>query len=190
MLPAPIELERIYKGIALLDAILSPEWESRYFSFDATWAPSQRMASMRNGSGDDRIICFTPDGIFFKAFWHEYPHEDPDAIFAGLPSTLASQRAEPAFEPSLVTFGGWHDGSRWTLRGNSEPVADDLAILGGDPERYRSYAAAYFGLTVTLDAIAHVLAGAPVDAAIVRRIHPERTLDDIAGELTAYASRP
>src|SRR5580704_9989743 len=129
MLPPPAELERVCKGLAVLDAILMLEWEFRYFSFEVNWAPNERMASMRNGSGDDRFICFAPGGVFFKTFWHEYPHEDPKRIFAGLPERLSSQLAEPVFETELVTFGGWHDGAAWTLRGNAEPVAEDLAIL-------------------------------------------------------------
>ncbi len=148
----------------MLDAILMPEWEHRYFSFNGAWAPGKRMASMRNGSGDDRFTCFSADGVFFKAFWHAYAREDPERVFAGLPERLTPELAEPAFSNDRVTFGGWHDGGTWTLRGNAEPVADDLAILGGDPARYREYAAEYFEVDVPLDVIAHVLAVRPLDA--------------------------
>src|SRR5262245_26616422 len=45
-------VERVSQSIAVLDAILSPEWEYRFFSFNAAWdlANHERMASMRDGS--------------------------------------------------------------------------------------------------------------------------------------------
>jgi hypothetical protein len=45
------------RSLAMLDAILSPEWEYRYYSFNAAWGPAQELASMRNGSGDDYGSC-------------------------------------------------------------------------------------------------------------------------------------
>ena len=43
---------RLARSLAMLDAILSPNWDSRYYSFDSKWAEGEMMASMRNGSGD------------------------------------------------------------------------------------------------------------------------------------------
>ncbi|MDB4963778.1 MAG: hypothetical protein JWP01_3777 [Myxococcales bacterium] len=122
-----------------------------------------------------------------KAFWHEYPHEDVTKIYDGLPAPLALQLTEPAFSMQHVTFGGWHDGTTWTLRGNTVPMADDLAILTGDPETYRAYAADYFGATIPVDAVAHVLAGKKLDAKLVERITTERTLADLKNDLAAIA---
>ncbi|WP_321184063.1 hypothetical protein [Embleya scabrispora] len=39
------------RAMAMLDAIMSPDWELRYFSFDSRWSPTEEMVSMRNGSG-------------------------------------------------------------------------------------------------------------------------------------------
>jgi hypothetical protein len=90
-LPAPTELERICRGLAALDAVLCAEWEGRLYSFNQAWSPDrgERMASMRNGSGDDWFLVFAPGGGFLKAFWHEYPREDVAAIHEGLPDALA-----------------------------------------------------------------------------------------------------
>jgi hypothetical protein len=184
-LPAPTELERICRGLAALDAMLSAEWEYRSYSFNQAWSPdrSERMASMRNGSGDDWHLVFTPGGVFLKAFWHEYPGEDVAAIYEGLPDALAAQRTEPAFSMADVTFGGWHDGTRWTLRGNAAPMLEELAILTGDPVHYQAYASDYFEAQVPLDEIAHVLAGRPLDDAHVAQISIERTLAELQDDL-------
>lgn len=186
-LPSPHELERICKGIATLDAMLMEEWQDRYYSFDHAWSKKakRRMASMRNGSGDEWFLVFEPAGVFFKAFWHEYPpNEDVTTLYAGLPTSLQPQLKEPAFSMGDVTFGGWHDGTKWTLRGNATgPMQEQLEILGGDPEKYRAYAASYFEVDVPSDAIAHVLAGKKLDARLVKRITTERSLADLKSDL-------
>jgi hypothetical protein len=56
------------QSLALLDAILSPDWEYRYFSFDSRWGPSERMGSMRNGQGDHWFALFSSAGCWLKGF--------------------------------------------------------------------------------------------------------------------------
>lgn len=169
--------------------MLSEEWEDRYYSFDHAWDPTsdQRMASMRNGSGDEWFLLFQPGGGFLKAFWHEHPHDDVAKIYDGLPSPLQPQLQEPAFSMAYVTVGGWHDGATRTLRGNAAPLQEQLAILSGDPERYRAYAAEYFAVELPVDAIAHALAGKPLDAVAVHRITTDRTLADLKDDLGQIA---
>jgi hypothetical protein len=57
-IPSISELQRQSQAIAMLDAILSPEWKYRYYSFNSKWGPGEMMASMRNGTGDDYFILF------------------------------------------------------------------------------------------------------------------------------------
>jgi hypothetical protein len=194
-LPEPTELERICKGLAALDAMMSDDWESRYYSFNKAWNKKrkERMASMRNGSGDDWFIVFSASGVFVKAFWHEYPRDpgaggtradnDVDAIYKGLPKGLAHHRKEAAFLMDDVTFGGWHDGKAWTLRGNAKPMKDELAMLAGAAKAYRAYADAYFEVELPLDAIEHVLSGNKLDAKLVAKITKDLTLADLKADL-------
>ncbi len=51
-------LRKLSQALATLDAILCPEWQYRYYSFNAQWDVGEMMASMRNGSGDS-ISCFS-----------------------------------------------------------------------------------------------------------------------------------
>ena|ERR1700733_2605227 len=181
-LPPPRELERICKGIAALDAMVSEDWQYRAYSFTATWG-ADRMASMRNGAGDDWFIVFARAGVFVKSFWHEYEHEDVAAIYKGIPVGLAPLVREPSFLMEDVTFGGFHDGTKWTLRGNAKPLVEEFAVLSGDAAAYQSYIAAVFDVKLPLDAIAHVLAGKPLDAKLVARITKDRTLAELRAEL-------
>ena len=76
-LPDIEALRKLTQSLAMLDAIMSPEWEYRYYSFNSKWYESEMMASMRNGSGDE----YFPD------------EDDPDgseymlSILDGRPST-------------------------------------------------------------------------------------------------------
>ena len=68
--PAPNELKRRARDFAMLDAILSPEWEYRYYSFNSQWSEGKEMASIRNGSGDEVFLLFTGGGCILKVFDH------------------------------------------------------------------------------------------------------------------------
>jgi hypothetical protein len=181
-LPEPRELERICKGLAALDAVLCEDWESRCYSFNAKWAKGERMASMRNGSGDDWFIVFAPAGVFVKSFWHEYPHGDVAAIYAALPTKLVPFLTEPAFLMEDVTFGGWHS-KAWTLRGDEKPMKRELAMLTGAPKTYRAYASSYFELELPVEPVAHVLAGRKIDEKVLEALGSERTLKELQPDL-------
>src|SRR5262249_12946882 len=104
-LPEPARLKRLCIALAILDEIVCPDWEGRYYSFDPKWAKGEQMASMRNGSGDDYYIGFGKAGVFVKGFDHEskmspYQHEPPKlwpGLFDGVPLSLHRFRDEPAF---------------------------------------------------------------------------------------------
>lgn len=70
-LPALADLRNLCRSLAMLDAILSPERESRYPSFDANGAVGEEMASTRDGSGDEYSIVFSAAGGYVRGFGHE-----------------------------------------------------------------------------------------------------------------------
>ena len=59
-LPDVEQLRRLLQSMAMLDAILCPEWDLRYYSFNARWADGEQMGSMRDGCGDDLFVHFAP----------------------------------------------------------------------------------------------------------------------------------
>jgi len=181
----PAKLERVMRGLATLDAILSDDWEFRYYSFNTKWGRGQRMGSMRDGCGDELFVVFTKNGVFLKGLAHEYPPGDVDAIYDGLPAKLKALRSEPSFSMDDTSYGGWFD-TAWTIRGAKKlgrVMRHHLAILDGQAKTYRKYAASYFNATVPLDAIEHVYAGKRLDQALVARIDPDRQLADLKLDL-------
>src|SRR5688572_188730 len=72
-LPDISSLKRLSQSLAVLDAILSPEWEYRYYSFNAHWNDGESVASMRNGQGDHYFCLFNAAGVILKGYCHEIP---------------------------------------------------------------------------------------------------------------------
>src|SRR6185295_12440255 len=120
-LPNVEGLRRLTKSIAMLDAIICPEWDYRFFSFNSKWGPGEEMASMRNGCGDEWFLLFDCHGAALKGLAHEYPLAG-EASFAALiqkvvPSVFASFLREPAFDMGAASFCIWrrHADSAWSV---------------------------------------------------------------------------
>ncbi len=182
-LPPPEKLERTCKGIAALDAILCEDWSLRYYSFDAAWNATTRarMASMRDGSGDEWFLVFDPAGAFFKASWHAAP--PLASVHEGIPAALHPYVDEPAFSASLATYGGWFDGTSWVLHGQVGFLAEQLEMLAGAAKTYQAHARDYFEVDLPLEAIEHVLAGKPIDAGVLAELGSNRTINELAADL-------
>lgn len=70
-IPKPSALQSICKSISTLEAIISPEWEHRYYSYQKNWAEGEEFCEMRNGQGDQVLILFKEKGICINGFAHE-----------------------------------------------------------------------------------------------------------------------
>src|SRR5579859_6032415 len=114
-LPPPEALRRRCRSLAMLDAILSPEWEYRYYSFNSRWAKGEMMASMRDGSGDTYFILFTAAGVALKGYAHEsalagYNVENRrpyPGVLDDVPPEFERFLKEPAFSMDFTTFCLW-----------------------------------------------------------------------------------
>lgn len=195
-LPAPDLLERRSLAIAALDAAICAEWEFRYFSFDPAWATGERMASMRNGSGDSYHVVFSPAGVVVRGFDHESelsPWQHPDGHLAegvldGLPDELRPVIDEPAFRTEggpvtdLTYCAWWPAGaSAWS----TGPVADPgrsaerlfAMLLDGIPDGYLEFARDYFEEDPDPTVVAAFFALQPADAALVDALLPDADVD-------------
>ncbi|KSA13610.1 hypothetical protein [Maribacter dokdonensis] len=71
LLPNPRELKSICKSISALEAIICPEWEYRYYSYQKVWSETEECCEMRNGQGDQMLILFSNNGTCINGFAHE-----------------------------------------------------------------------------------------------------------------------
>lgn len=65
------ELKDICRALSALDAIISPEWQYRYYSYQKNWDDKEEFFEMRNGSGDEMKILFSKNGCVINGFAHE-----------------------------------------------------------------------------------------------------------------------
>lgn len=193
------------RALAMIEAIVSPEWESRYYSFDVRWAEDQQMASMRNGSGDEYSIVFTQHGAFIRGFDHESPMSPAltQQLWPGLiddvPVAFLPQVSEPAFSCDgrleatfclwrLTTHEAWQTGAidypQFGGYRTSPDGSEVLAILcDASPRSYLAFASDYYEVTVDPDAAELIWALSPLDSETVAALNPAVTLVDIRSDL-------
>ena len=127
-------LRRLSQSLAMLDAIIQPEWQFRYHSFNAHWGHNEMMGSMRNGSGDDYFILFNRAGAIIKGYAHEStmasyvddgrPHWP--GVLDQVPQEFVRALAEPAFAFGSTSFCIWrlYSESAWSIGDISFPAVD------------------------------------------------------------------
>jgi hypothetical protein len=148
VLPDVATLRRKAQALAVLDAIMSPEWQYRYYSFNSRWDTNERMASRKNGSGDELYVLFNSFGAIMKGFDHEsfmspWAREDQSlwpGIFDGVPGEFQSFLKEPAFDIPNTTYCLWRRDANATWQvgnieypegdANSDGSEEQLALFG------------------------------------------------------------
>jgi hypothetical protein len=198
-------LYRRSQALAVLDAILSPAWEDRYYSFDPHWSADEQLASMRNGSGDDYSIVFSPAGVFIRGFDHESVISpfcfDPPRLWPGLvndiPEAFRHYLDEPAFILAgvfLATVCLWReiDDTKWRT-GEIELPAETAdpdgshklfdVLVDRGPMAYQQFALDYFGANIDPQSVAQIFDFKPMTADLVAQLNPGITIADIREEL-------
>lgn len=182
------------QSLAMLDAIVSPEdWEMRLYSFDAHWAPGERMASMRNGLGDECFIWWSAAGTAIQVFDHERPGDT--ALLAhirqALPIALAGVLDEPAFSPDDCTAFAWcvGDDQPWQILGDwDQLLIDELGLLSASvdvSQQYADWAQDYWELPLPMPGIAAVFAHQGLSQALVQSLNRETSLTDVTADAHA-----
>jgi hypothetical protein len=196
-MPEPGVVLRVSRALAVLDLVLSDsEDELRHFSFDARWSDTEEAALMRDGSGNEYSMVFSPDGVFGYGFDHESPMS-PSAncgkpwpgLLDGVPEVFHAARDEKAFRDPVgvpratVCFWRTTGDSAW----QSGPVegedgADELfeLVADGRPEAYLTFAEEYYEVALDLEPIRHVYALMPLTEYVVTSLNRQRRLSDLA----------
>ena len=194
-LPEIEKLRRRCQALAALDAILCPEWEYRYFSFNASWAPGEALSSMRNGEGDDWLILFHADGAIIKGFVVESEMADGcprPGVVDSVPPEFSGFLEEPAFAIDKTTFCFWRRGAEasWASGEVETPDGEDpdgagklLRFLDGNPETYRKWGEEYYGARLNPHAIEQIYRHEQLTEFLVRSLNPRARLRDLRPEI-------
>ncbi|MES9511354.1 hypothetical protein ABWJ92_33980 [Streptomyces sp. NPDC000609] len=205
-LPAIADLRALCRSLAMLDAILSPDWESRYYSFSAGWADGEEMASMRNGSGDEYSTVFSAAGAYVRGFDHESPMspfendgEPWPGVIDEVPKLFRAFVEEPTFTDEegvpVVTACMWRGPTdeRWchgTIDFPERAVDPDGAanlfglLIDRSPEAFQRFAEDYYEVSIDLGAVCHVHALRPLNQELVSLLNPEISLTDLARDIS------
>jgi hypothetical protein len=191
------ELRYLLQSIAMLDAIICPEWQYRYYSFNAKWSAYEQMGSMRDGSGDDFFALFNKAGCWLKGFSHEAPmapySNTPARLWPGVidsvPLDFAECLREPAFKIKDTTFcvwrqnkdAAWQRGEIVFPDGHEDPDGSEalLSPLDGQPETYRGWAVGYYERDISLRAVKHIYQHEPLNAPVIADLNSDVTLRDL-----------
>lgn len=204
-LPAIGDLRNLCRSLAVLDAILSPDWEARYYSFNSAWTQGEEMASMRNGSGDEYSIVFSAAGAYVRGFDHESPMspyandgEVWPGVIDGVPPAFRTCVEEPAFTDEdhtpVVSACIWREtpDTRWSHGTIDFPAGHDdpdganrlfHLLVDPSPEAYQRFAEDYYEVPVNLEAVHHVYALRPPTPALVSSLNAATSLSDVAEEI-------
>ncbi len=185
-LPSIPELRRITQSLAMLDAILCPEWEYRYYSFNSKWAPDAEMASMRNGEGDDWFLLFDRAGAALKGFAHELAQGSSCAqqIQFDLPATFAPFLNEGAFSMHDATFCYWREANAASWNQVNAGLTDDgsalfLQHLVEGPKAYAAWAEIHFEVAIHIGAVKSIFAHQPLNDLLVLSLNPDADLEAV-----------
>ncbi len=190
-------VRRISRALAVLDLVLDGGDDVLpFFAFDARWSETEEAALMRDGSGNEYSIVFSPEGAFAYGFDHESPMSPWGrdgtlwpGLLDGVPDVFHAARDEPVFADDgvpratvcfwrTVADDAWQAGPLAADRDGADHLFELLA--DGRPEAYLTFAEDYFEVQLEIEPIRHVYALMPLTEYVVTSLNPERRLADLA----------
>jgi hypothetical protein len=186
LLPSIPVIRRITQSLAMLDAILCPEWEYRYYSFNSKWAADAEMASMRDGSGNDWFLLLDEAGAAIKGFAHELANDASVSknIQTQVPQDFSSFLKEPAFSMQHATFCYWRKStdSQWNKVSSSlveDGSSEMLDTLVSGSLDYKEWAEECFEMTLPFETIEAVFSHLPLTKEMTLALNPDSNWESI-----------
>ena len=195
-LPNKAQLKYLCQSLAMLDAIMEPEWDFRYCSFNAKWSAGEMLAMMRNGGGDEYYTFFNEYGAIIKGFDHESEMnlcDEPGEVWKGVldnvPKEFEFFLTDEAFPREYTTFCLWRLDSEdvWKTGNILYPENDEKAdgsnwllfLLDGKPETYRDWAKSYYERDFDIEIVEKIYRREPLTEEIIKVLNPKRSLADL-----------
>jgi hypothetical protein len=180
------EVRHISQALALADAIIMPEWEYRYFSFNNMWdvKGAEAMASMRDGSGEEYFLHFVKEGVVGKVLAETALPSALQQLHL-VPDCFSGFKTEPAFKLDHASFyfwreavdAGWHSSPAIL---NSYPL---LAFLTGGESYYSAWAQEYYERPVDTSIVSEIFTSLTVSSNQLNILNPNITLEQLKDDV-------
>lgn len=191
-LPKIEELINISQSIAMIEAILMPEWEFRYFSFNKNWDSNQYMASLRDGEGSHYYILFNInseiDEIDIDCLGKIYDKDSSvNDNIQNLIKSIDDFKLfldEVAFENDDATLYFYfnHNKGIW----EAVPYEKNIPFLGVfkyKEEAYISWAEQYYEISIDRNTIKEFFEFKPLTQKMVSKLNPKLTIEDVLEDI-------
>ncbi|PCJ58345.1 MAG: hypothetical protein COA79_13900 [Planctomycetota bacterium] len=178
------EISNRLKSLATLDAIVCPDWEFRYFSYNSQWSEGEEMGSLRDGSGGQWFFwkkgelagykCISPeDGVV------EYISDH----FKDIPSSYNSFINEPAFSMLDSSCVWYLMDNNWIKLGvDIKHVLTLEKVISWEPINYKEWAEEYYEENLDLEAISHIFTG-NINVSHITSLNPDVEMSELTTEL-------
>lgn len=153
LLPLGNSLQKLCKSISVLEAIICPDWQYRYYSYQSDWSPNEELCQMRNGQGDSMHILFSAQGVVINGFAHESRMSGWKGILDDLPAGFHEFIYEEPIKSIGTTFCIWQStqDQHWQIGKIDFPEdsykdgsMDLMQLLDGNPVTYKEWAEDYY----------------------------------------------
>lgn len=199
-LPNPETLYKTCQSLAMLDAILDPAGEFRYFSFDQYWDDHQAIASMRDGAGSHYFILlnnmkgdtepYAVGKLYVKPLAETVSAPDISSIANNAP--LSDFLEEEAFVHKDASLYFYHlaNQAAWAATPNLENIPF-LGFLAHQDAAYVAWASDYYQpdfepdseITIDADVVADIFAHKPLNKDMVQRLNPLANIDQLIEDI-------
>lgn len=185
-LPSIEEVKQIAQGLALIDAIIMPQWESRYFSFNCNWdgQGEEMMASMKNGEGAEYFIHFTCEGVVGKVLY-ENPLSNPREHLDVVPEKFRAFKNEPAFSNNNASLFFWREANHNSWQASPDKLKQYplLGFLQGGAAAYKKFAENYYERKINIKVVEKIFETLTVTTEQLAVLNSEIGLDDLEEDL-------
>ncbi len=192
VLPDAQKMKSSMRIMAVMDAILSPDWEYRYYSYDAYWGSDEIMASMRGSDGEHYFALFRGNNVIIKGLERGCPwiHKRISGVKGEfpfetlLPGEFCDFFSQPAFLPEETSFCIWQiENENW----NSlyELKAGELSILESiihGAEAYASWAKDYYEVELDVVELERIFQGQPLNKEQCMKWNPKLNWEEFLKE--------
>lgn len=182
MLPSPDDMKRKLQSLAMLDAILMPDWEMRFFSFNSKWGVGEMMGSMRDGQGSEFFFLFDAHGVAAKIYCKGSSLVTP--VLDDVPRDFSSFLEESAFSISNATCYLWRrrKEDRWTASPSNTNEIPLLSFIVDKGEFYRNWAEFYYETCLDIKLVDALFRHEPLTEQLVVSLNPGTAIKSLLAE--------